>query len=73
MKFHFIIFMLFLSLIIPSTNLYGSDNYTPSYANQKDPNEPDYIPIYDFKTHSRKEEQEFVAPKPIIVTRPPND
>ena len=26
-----------------------------------------YIPIYDFKTHSRKEEQEFVAPKPIIV------
>ena len=56
MKFHFIIFMLFLSLIIPSTNLYGSDNYTPSYANQKDPNEPDYIPIYDFTINLLQED-----------------
>ena len=30
-------------------------------------NEEVYIPIYDFTTHTRKENKEHIAPKPIII------
>ncbi len=42
----FILFSFMLSTISAGSNIYEQDNYTPSYANQKD--EPEYIPIYDF-------------------------
>ena len=46
MKVYFVVlFILISSVIRPNANSYKNDDYTPSYANQ---NEPEYIPIYDF-------------------------